>query len=92
MKVDRLFLVKNCPSCATIKAHLNWGLIESDKFFGKDGQRLFVFNTLTVDGGRDLLDRYGLVDKYAPLLMTHDGKLLEEAGAIIAYMMDNKMI
>jgi hypothetical protein len=91
MKIDRLFLVKNCQDCSQVRAILNPSLVEDDKFIGKKGQRLFVYSALTADAGSDLLLSFGIADRFAPLMLTAEGDVIDQPGAIMAYMLDNGM-
>jgi hypothetical protein len=91
MKIDRLFLVKHCPECAVVKTALNLDAVESDGFLGKNGQRFFVFLALSDDAGRELLDKYGLKNNFAPTLLTGDGVILSEPGPIVDYLRKNGM-
>ena len=91
MKTDRLFLVKRCPECSVVKVALNLEAVEQDGFLGKGGQRLFVFNALSNDAGRELLDKYGLKDRFAPTLLTGDGAVISESGPIVDYLRQNGM-
>lgn len=92
MKIDRLFLVKNCPDCSLVRASLNPSLVENNKFIGKKGQRLFIYSALTADAGSDLLLCFGLTDRFTPLMLTADGEVIDQPGAIVAYMVDNGMV
>jgi hypothetical protein len=91
MKIDRLFLVKNCPECSVVKAALNFEAVEQDGFLGRNGQRFFVFNALSNDACRELLDKYGLKDKFAPTLLTDEGATIIEPGHIVDYLRRNGM-
>ena len=91
MKIDRLFLVKNCPDCSQVRAYLKPILVENDRFIGKRGQRLFIYSALTMDAGRDMLFHFDLESAYAPVLLTSDLEIISQPGAIIAYMLDNGM-
>jgi hypothetical protein len=91
MKIDRLFLVKHCPQCAVVKTALNLDAVERDDFLGAGGQRFFVFNALSDDAGRELLDKYGLKESFAPTLLTGEGKILSEPGPIVDYLRQNGM-
>ena len=89
MNADRLFLVKNCPECALVRAALRPAVVEDESFLGKKGQRILVFSALTDDAGRDLLDRFGLTGRYAPVLQAADGTIIDKGAKIVSYMREN---
>ena len=91
MKTDRLFLVRRCPECSVVKAALNWDVVEQDDFLGKDGQRFFIFNSLSNDAARELLDKYGLQGHFAPVLLTDSRAVITEPGRILDYLRLNGM-
>ena len=91
MKIDRLFLVRNCPECAVIKAALSPEAIGRDDFLGKGGQQLFVLTALSNDAGRELLDRYGLKGNFAPVLMTGEGAVFSDLRLILDHLRQNGM-
>ena len=98
MNTDRLFLARQCPDCATVKTALNFKSIERDDFLGKDGQRFFVFDALSNDACRELLDLYGLEAYVAPVLLVDVSKgcqrstvAISKPGAIVDYLRKNGM-
>jgi glutaredoxin-related protein len=91
MKTDRLFLARQCPDCATVKTSLNFSLIDRDNFLGRGGQRLFVFDALSNDACRELLDAYGLQEYSVPVLLMDSGTVISEPSAIVDYLRKNGM-
>jgi glutaredoxin-related protein len=91
MKTDRLFLARQCPDCSTVKTALNFKIIDSDSFLGKGGQRLFVFDALSNDACRELLDAYGLQEYSVPVLLMDSGTVISEPSAIVDYLQKNGM-
>jgi phosphoglycolate phosphatase-like HAD superfamily hydrolase len=90
MKIDRLFLMRGCPSCSAIKVVLGDHKIQDDAFFGKNGHRLFVFSASSSDAGRELLDRFGLNGYNAPVLVLDDWtNIVYDVGQIIDYLRNN---
>jgi len=91
MKTDRLFLARQCPDCTTVKKALNFKSIERDNFLGKGGQRLFVFNAISNDACREMLDMYGLQAYFAPVLLTDSRVAISKPSTIVDYLRKNGM-
>ena len=93
--VDRLFLSKNCPDCAAVRAELNMDAATQDSFRGKAGQELRVYSALSNAATRELLDKFEFDGKngwYTPLLVPHDGSKPRMAiKDILAWLRDNGM-
>ena len=98
--IDRLFISRNCPECATIRAELDMNSVMEDEFRGKNGQELRVYSALSDDATRELLDKFGLDAKnskgvnefYTPVLIPHDGSAPRvKVKNIIAWLRDNGM-
>lgn len=90
MKVDRLFLERNCSHCGAIRAVLDMDSVAEDRFRGKDGQSFHVFVTQSNEASKEMLGKFG-VKKFIPVLLTHEGEELEKTGDIIEYLKENGM-
>jgi len=88
---DKLFLAWNCPGCAKVKSHVTKPMLD-DSIKGMDGQILTVIHTFSNDGTRDILDTFNLEDKYAPVLLTHNGEIFDDPDRIVSYLKDNNLI
>jgi glutaredoxin 2 len=62
-----------------------------DNFSGKNGQALHVFTTMSNNASIDLLGRLGLSGKYVPLMILHDGRILEKSKDICQYAIEQGM-
>jgi len=91
--IDRLFISRNCPDCAAVRAELNMNAVMEDDFRGTAGQELRVYSALSNDAARELLDKFGLDEEtYTPVLIPHDGsKPRVKLKNIIAWLHDNGM-
>jgi hypothetical protein len=90
--IDRLFVSKSCPDCASIRAELDMNAVIEDDFRGSSGQELYVYSALSDDAIRELLDKFGLEDCYVPVLVPHDGsKPRVKVGNIIRWLRENGM-
>lgn len=85
-KVDRLFLEKDCPVCGAVRAELDMRAATAADFKGKDGQRLYVFSSLSNDASKELLDKFGLAGRTMPVLVTWEGEVRANIQQIIAWM------
>ena len=90
MKVDRLFLERNCSHCGAIRAVLDMDAVAEDGFRGKDNQSFHVFVTQSNEASKELLAKFG-VKKHIPALVTHGGDVFEKTGKIIGYLKENGM-
>jgi hypothetical protein len=90
-KVDRLFLEKDCPHCGVIRAELNMDAVTRDDFRGSDGQKFFVFSSLSNEASIDLLERFGLAGKFMPVLVTHAGEIRTDTNHILGWLRVHKM-
>ena len=88
MVSDKLFLAWNCTDCTKIKAYISDSMFD-DSMKGPGGQILTVIHTFSNDGARDVLDIFGLEDKYAPVLLTYEEKVIDGPDEIISYLRDN---
>lgn len=91
MKVDRLFLEKNCPDCAVVRAVLEMGAVTEDDFTGESGQEFYVFSSLSSAATKEMLSRFGHEGKTVPLLVTHSGDVIGKPGKIKVYLQDEGM-
>ena len=88
MTSDKLFLAWNCSECTKIKMHISESMFD-DSVKGLNGQILTVIHAFSNDGTRDILDIFGLENNYAPVLLTHDEKILGDSDEIISYLKGN---
>ena len=91
MKVDRLFLEKDCPDCGPIRAALNQEAAAQDKFRGPEKQSLHVFATLSNEASIELLKKFGLEGKFMPVLVKADGTIVEKPDRILSHLRQNGM-
>jgi hypothetical protein len=91
MKTDRLFLEKNCPDCAVVRAALVMGSVTEDDFKGTSGQTFHVFSSLSNEATKELLTKFDLEGKVVPILVTHVGDIIEKPGKINAYLQGEGM-
>lgn len=87
MKSDKLFLAWNCSDCAKVKAKIQEIMFDNQK--GKQNQTLTTVHTFSNDGTRDILDIFNLDNEIAPVLLTHDEKILNKPEEIISYISEN---
>ena len=90
-KIDRIFVSRNCPDCAVVRAELDLNAVMEDDFQGTQGQKLHVFSALSDEATRELLDTFGHPDEFTPLIVTHDGQNLDKPKNIIGYLRQNGM-
>lgn len=91
MNIDRIFLSRNCPECSVVRAQMDMNAVMDDDFRGKDGQCLYVFSALSDEATRELLDKFSLEQYYTPVLVTHDGRVLDKVKNILSHMTSNGM-
>jgi len=91
MKVDRLFLEKDCPDCGSIRAIIDMEAVTSDDFRGPDGQELRVFSSLSNEASVELLKKFNLEGQFMPVLVTHNDKVVKKPDLIISHIRKNKM-
>lgn len=89
--IDRLFVSRDCPDCAVVRAELDMNAVMADDFRGSKGQRLHVYSALSDEAARELLDKFGQDGGFTPLLAPHEGKPLSKPKNIIAYLRGNGM-
>ena len=90
-QIDRLFLEKDCPHCAVIRAELDMESVTRDEFRGPAGQKFFVFSSLSNEASLELLDKFGLAGHQMPVLVTHEGEIRVKINHILGYLRVNKM-
>ena len=90
-KVDRLFLEKNCPHCGSVRAELNMEAAYDAGFRGRDGQRFFVFSTLSNGATMEMLEKFGLSGKSVPVLVTWEGDVRTEPQLVLDWFRKNGM-
>lgn len=91
MKIDRLFLERNCSHCGTIRAILDMDAVAEDGFTGKDGQSFHVFVSQSNEASKELLQLFDVGGNPIPLLVTYEGTVLEKTGEIIKHLKENGM-
>ena len=90
-KIDRLFLEKDCPYCGVIRAELDMGAVTRDDFRGPDGQKFFVFSSLSNEASIEMMEKFGLKGVHLPVLVTHSGEIRTETDHILGYLRVKKM-
>lgn len=90
-KIDRLFLEKDCPFCGVIRAEINMNAATSDDFRGSDGQKFFVFSSLSNEASIELIERFGLSGKHIPVMTISDGSIIDDPDDIVTYLRNNGM-
>ena len=90
-KMDKLFLEKNCPDCAVVRAALSMDAATENDFRGKSGQVFHVFSSLSGEATQELLTQFGLTGKVVPLLVTHSGDIIDKPGKIAVYLQEQGM-
>jgi hypothetical protein len=91
MKVDRLFMEKDCPDCGSIRAILDMDAVTRDDFRGTEGQELRVFISLSNEASVELLDKFNLSKEFMPVLVTHEDKVIRKPDRILAHLRKNEM-
>jgi len=91
MKADRLFLERNCSHCGVIRAVLNPSAAGDDAFRGPQDQSLHVIVSQSNEASKELLAKFGHEGKVIPLLVTHDGEVLEDSEDIVTHLKNNRM-
>lgn len=77
-----LILEKGCPECSTIKVNIDLDKAEDDSFFGRDGEKICIFFTLSSQGTKELSQRLG-VESVAPILITSELQVITETDEIL---------
>lgn len=77
-----LVLEKGCPECSTVKINIDLGKVEDDSFFGRDGEKICIFFTLSSQGTKELLQRLG-VESVAPIMITSELEIITETEEIL---------
>lgn len=85
-KLDRLFLEKDCPKCGQIRAALDMEAVCGDEKKGKEGQGIVVLAAMSNAASIDLLDKYGMSGKGMPLLLTHEGKTIDDPKVVLWWL------
>ena len=81
-------MAAGCPDCAMIKGELNLELVLEDKP-NQDKRKLLIFSAGSDDSARDMLNHYGLSDKFTPVYLTEEGKILDDVVDIIRHVRGN---
>ena len=90
-KIDRLFLERGCPMCGIVRAELDAERVSRPEYVGPDGQKVFVFGTLSEAASKDILSRFDLNGKVPPILVTHEGEVRTDLKRILAYLKSKQM-
>ena len=90
-KADMLFLERNCPHCGVIKARLNMEAVTDDDFRGKDDQEFFVYSSQSNSASVEILKRFGLRGFTIPVLLRHDGTVLDKDKVIMEHLEEQGM-
>ena len=91
MKIDKLFMEKDCPDCGCIRAILNMDAVTRDDFRGAEDQELRVFISLSNQASIEMLEKFDLKKELMPVLVTHDGKIIKKPDRILSHLRKNKM-
>jgi len=91
MKIDRLFLERDCPHCGAIKAALDINAVSDDDFRGKDGQELYVFASQSNRASIEMLSKFGLAGRPIPLLLTHEEVVITDEQEIVTHLSNQGM-
>jgi hypothetical protein len=91
MKVDRLFLERDCPHCGAIRGAINMDAVSKDHFRGPKNQAFHVFSAQSNQASLELLEKFGITGKYMPVLVTHEGEVIEKPRKILAHLKSNGM-
>jgi hypothetical protein len=63
-----------------------------DEYKGRYGQELRVFTALSKNAATELLTTFGLKGKQVPVIVTHDGAVIEKAKNVIMHLRRSDMI
>ena len=88
MSPDVLMIEHGCSDCAVLRAILDYSKIMEPDFRGKSGQELHIVVTLTPAASLAVFKHYGVSAEYNPVMLTYDGKVLEDVNEIKAYLID----
>jgi hypothetical protein len=88
MLSDKLFLAWNCSDCTKLKIYISDAMFD-DTIRGKNGQILTVIHMFSNDGVRNVLDIFNVTDNHAPVLLTHEERIIDAPKDIISYLQDN---
>ncbi len=91
MKIDRLFLERDCPHCGTIRGAIDMDAVSKDDFRGPEGQAFHVFSSQSNQASLELLSKFGIEGKFMPVLVTHKKEVVEKPRKIVAYLKQNGM-
>ena len=91
MKVDRLFMEKDCPDCGSIRAVLDMDAVTRDDFRGTAGQELRVFISMSNKASIEMMNKFGLKKELMPVLVTHEGKTVRKPNRILSLLRQNGM-
>ena len=85
-KVDRLFLRSNCVECGKVRGLVDFGAVVDDGFRGTHDEELRVYTALSTNAAEELLNLFGLDGKTMPVIVTHDGAVIEKAKNVIMHL------
>jgi len=91
MKVDRLFMEKDCPDCGSIRAILDMDAVTRDDFRGAADQELRVLISLSNQASIEMLEKFDLKKEQMPVLVTYEGKTIRKPDRILSHLRKNEM-
>jgi hypothetical protein len=91
-KIDRLFLRSNCLECSKVRGEVDFTAVMDDNFKGSQGQELRVYTALSQNATQELLITFGLKGREVPVVVTHDGAVIEKAKNVIMHLRRSGMI
>ena len=91
-KIDRLFLRSNCIECSKVRGEVDFTAVMDDEFKGVHGEELRVYTALSVNASLGLLATFGLKGRKMPVIVTHDGAIIEKAKNVIMHLRRCNMI
>lgn len=91
-KIDRLFLRSNCLECSKVRGEVDFTAVVDDKYRGSKGEELRVYSALSSNAAEELLDTFGLKGKKMPVVITHDGAVIEKPKNVIMHLRRSGMV
>ena len=84
---DYLFVTQNCDECDLIKSIIKPEVFQDDTH-GNSGQLLVIVHTYSNAAVRHILDHFGLVGKFTPVILSYTGQTIDSIESIIAYLQE----
>jgi hypothetical protein len=91
-KVDRLFLRSNCIECSKVRGEIDFSAVIDDDYRGTKGEELRVYSALSSNAVEELLENFALKGRTVPVIITHDGAVIEKAKNVIMHLRRSGMI